>query len=245
MAAGIQLGWPFHWRRRARQAAQRERPPFPGEGKRHLGLVPPLHRSGGSGDLRGGGWLRSNWRGRRHRRDLARPGSEPRPVNRADALLPTGAGPWISHLPQSQVVHVRNGDVADYERVLRLIWRSSRFRPPDLSRRARALAHIGAVQALEETDVPTDAVAGAGMGALIGALVVKNVKAMDIRERMRRYLIEGNPIRNMPTSFPRSKSACHPTYRDRRRQSSVTGGNLLEGMALPPRQESERTSHGP
>jgi pyruvate dehydrogenase (quinone) len=28
-------------------------------------------------------------------------------------------------------------------------------------------------------------------------------------------------------SFPCSKSACHPTYRDRRRQSSVTGGNLL------------------
>jgi hypothetical protein len=84
------------------------------------------------------------------------------------------------------------------------------------------------------------------MGALIGALVAKNVKAMDIRERMRRYLIEGNPIREYArTSFPRSKSASHPTYRDRRRQSSVTGGNLLEGTALPPRQESEHTSHGP
>jgi len=116
-----------------------------------------------------------------------RPGREVSLVlmNRADALLPTGAGPWISHLPQSQVVHVRNGDVADYERVLRLIWRSSLCLVLSVGG-ARALAHIGAVQALEETDVPTDAVAGAGMGALIGALVVKNVKAMDIRERMRR-----------------------------------------------------------
>jgi NTE family protein len=65
----------------------------------------------------------------------------------------------------------------------------------------RALAHIGAVQALEEADVPIDAVAGTSMGALIGALVVKNVKAMDIRERMRRYLIEGNPIREYTLPF--------------------------------------------
>jgi hypothetical protein len=47
-------------------------------------------------------------------------------VNRADALLPTGAGPWISHLPQSQVVHVRKGDVANYNSSTPMTW--PRFR---------------------------------------------------------------------------------------------------------------------
>jgi NTE family protein len=121
-------------------------------------------------------------------------------VNRADALLPTGAGPWISHFPQSQVVHVRKGDAADYERVLRLIWRSSVCLVLS-GGGARALAHIGAVQALEEAGVPIDAVAGTSMGALIAALVAKNVKAREIRDRMRRYLIESNPVREYTLPF--------------------------------------------
>jgi NTE family protein len=121
-------------------------------------------------------------------------------VNRPDAVLPTGAGSWISHFPHSQVVHVRKGDAADYERVLRLIWRSSVCLVLS-GGGARALAHIGAVQALEEAGVPIDAVAGTSMGALIAALVAKNVKAHEIRDRMRRYLIENNPVREYTLPF--------------------------------------------
>jgi NTE family protein len=121
-------------------------------------------------------------------------------VNRRDAVLPTGAGQWISHFPHSQVVHIRKDDAADHERVLRLIWRSSVCLVLS-GGGARALAHIGAIQALEEAAVPIDAVAGTSMGALIGALVAKNVKAREIRDRMRRYLIESNPVREYTLPF--------------------------------------------
>ena len=65
---------------------------------------------------------------------------------------------------------------------------------------ARALAHIGAIQALEEAGMEIDAVAGTSMGALIGALVAKNVKARRI-DRMRCYLIDNNPVREYTLPF--------------------------------------------
>ena len=114
-------------------------------------------------------------------------------VNRPVATLPTGAARWLGHFQPSQILHVRQGDGADYERVLRLISRSS-VCVVFSGGGARALAHIGAVQALEENGIPIDAVAGTSMGALIAALVAQGVKASEIHDRMRRYLVDNNPI---------------------------------------------------
>jgi NTE family protein len=66
---------------------------------------------------------------------------------------------------------------------------------------ARALAHIGAIQALEEEGVPIDAVAGTSMGALIAALAAKGLRASEIRDRMRRHLIENNPTKEYTVPF--------------------------------------------
>jgi NTE family protein len=121
-------------------------------------------------------------------------------VNRRQATLPTGAEAWVSHFPHSQILHVREGDTRDYERVLRLISRSSVCMVLS-GGGARALAHIGAIQALEEADVPIDAIAGTSMGALIAALSAKGVRANEIRNRMRRHLIENNPIREYTMPF--------------------------------------------
>jgi NTE family protein len=121
-------------------------------------------------------------------------------VNRRQAALPTGAEAWLSHFPHSQILHVREADTSDYERVLRLISRSSVCMVLS-GGGARALAHIGAIQALEEEGVPIDAIAGTSMGALIAALSAKGVKANEIRNRMRRHLIENNPIREYTLPF--------------------------------------------
>jgi NTE family protein len=75
---------------------------------------------------------------------------------------------------------------------------------------ARALAHIGAIQALEEEGVPIDAIAGTSMGALIAALSAKGVRANEIRTRMRRHLIENNPIRRRWKTCGRPSSASRP-----------------------------------
>jgi NTE family protein len=121
-------------------------------------------------------------------------------VNRPDAALPRGAGPWLDHFPHSQIVHVRKGDESDHERLLRVIRRASLCLVLS-GGGARALAHIGAIQALEEAGMEIDAVAGTSMGALIGALVAKNVKAREIRDRMRCYLIDNNPVREYTLPF--------------------------------------------
>jgi NTE family protein len=121
-------------------------------------------------------------------------------VNRREAALPTGAEAWLSHFPHSQILHVRDADIRDYERVLRLISRSSVCMVLS-GGGARALAHIGAIQALEEADVPIDAIAGTSMGALIAALAAKGVRANEIRNRMRRHLIENNTIKEYTLPF--------------------------------------------
>jgi NTE family protein len=121
-------------------------------------------------------------------------------VNPREAALPTGARAWLSHFPHSQILHVREADTRDYERVLRLISRSSVCMVLS-GGGARALAHIGAIQALEEEGVPIDAIAGTSMGALIAALSAKGVRANEIRTRMRRHLIENNPINEYTLPF--------------------------------------------
>ena len=121
-------------------------------------------------------------------------------VNRRDAALPNGAEAWLSHFPHSQILHVREGDTRDYERVLRLVSRSSVCMVLS-GGGARALAHIGAIQALEEADVPIDAIAGTSMGALIAALAAKGLRANEIRDRMQRHLIENNPIKEYTLPF--------------------------------------------
>ena len=121
-------------------------------------------------------------------------------VNKADAVAPTGACAWLDRFAADQILHIRSGDQADCQRVLRLISRSS-ICLVFSGGGARALAHIGAVRALEEAGVPIDAVAGTSMGALIAALVAKDLKATEIQVRMRRYLIENNPVREYTLPF--------------------------------------------
>lgn len=45
--------------------------------------------------------------------------------NQADAAAPTGAGAWLDRFASDQILHIRRGDQADCQRVLRLILRSS------------------------------------------------------------------------------------------------------------------------
>ncbi|MDX2481363.1 MAG: patatin-like phospholipase family protein, partial [Desulfuromusa sp.] len=53
---------------------------------------------------------------------------------------------------------------------------------------ARGLAHIGVLQAFEESDLQVDLVTGTSMGAIIGAMYATNPDLSLLREQMIAYL---------------------------------------------------------
>lgn len=53
---------------------------------------------------------------------------------------------------------------------------------------ARGLAHIGVLQAFEESDIQIDLIAGTSMGAIIGAMYATNPDLKLLRERMSAYI---------------------------------------------------------
>lgn len=59
---------------------------------------------------------------------------------------------------------------------------------------ARAYAHVGAVKALRERAVPIDFVAGASMGAIIGACVAMDWDDGEIERRIRDAFVASNPL---------------------------------------------------
>lgn len=59
---------------------------------------------------------------------------------------------------------------------------------------ARAYAHIGAVKAIRERMVPIDFVAGASMGAIIGACVAMGWSDQEIETRIRDAFVDSNPL---------------------------------------------------
>ena len=59
---------------------------------------------------------------------------------------------------------------------------------------ARAYAHIGAVRALREKNVPIDFVSGASMGAIIAACVANGWDSEEIEMRIRDAFVSSNPL---------------------------------------------------
>ena len=53
---------------------------------------------------------------------------------------------------------------------------------------ARGLAHIGVLQAFEESGIPIDMIAGTSMGAIIGTMYAANPDIALLNERMLEYL---------------------------------------------------------
>ncbi|MCK5825928.1 MAG: patatin-like phospholipase family protein [Desulfuromusa sp.] len=53
---------------------------------------------------------------------------------------------------------------------------------------ARGLAHIGVLQAFEESEIPVDLIAGTSMGAIIGTMYAANPDIARLKEQMLEYL---------------------------------------------------------
>ena len=97
---------------------------------------------------------------------------------------PVGTARWLAGRRLERHLHVRDERPADYERLSRFLTGTAvglalggGF--------ARGLAHLGVLRALEELQIPVDAIGGASMGALVGALWVSGATAPEIVHTMR------------------------------------------------------------
>jgi len=106
---------------------------------------------------------------------------------------PRGAADWTAALGPERLFHVREGQIADIDRLGRTL--AGRAVALVLSGgAARAYAHIGALQVLREAGIPIDMVGGVSMGAIIGAGVAMGWDDGELDDRIRKAFVASNPI---------------------------------------------------
>lgn len=87
-------------------------------------------------------------------------------IHENDIELPSGTTPWTNLKCLARHHHVRIANKSDFQRIARWIT----ARPVGLTLGgggARGFAHIGVLQALEDRNIPIDAIGGTSMGAVI------------------------------------------------------------------------------
>jgi predicted acylesterase/phospholipase RssA/CRP-like cAMP-binding protein len=81
---------------------------------------------------------------------------------------PQDTAAWLEKIQPARHLHLRAGNRADLERLARIVTGKATGLALG-GGGARAFAHIGAVRALREAQVPIDLVAGTNIGAVVGA----------------------------------------------------------------------------
>lgn len=100
------------------------------------------------------------------------------------AARPRDVVGWLDAIRPRSHLHVRRGNQADIARVARIV--TDRGIGLVLGGGAsRGFVHLGALDALEETGIPVDAVGGTSVGAIVGAL-----KAIDLGSDGRKRLAD-------------------------------------------------------
>jgi NTE family protein len=107
---------------------------------------------------------------------------------------PVGTRRWLEARAVRRHHHVRTGDPAHAARVARLI--TNRGIGLVLSGGgARSMAEIGVVQAMQELDIPIDAIGGTSAGALVAGAVARGWGVDEVRSVLRKGMVEtSNPV---------------------------------------------------
>ena len=120
-------------------------------------------------------------------------------VQRADCNRPRGSAAWLDATGAARLFHVRDGQQADIERLARVL--TGRSVGLVLSGGgARAYAHIGAIQAMRERNIPIDFVGGASMGAIIAAGVAMGWCEREMDRRIHNAFVDSSPLDDI--AFP-------------------------------------------
>jgi len=110
-----------------------------------------------------------------------------------ETLLPTGTAKWLETRDIKHHHHVRISNKQDFLRIARIL--SHRAVGLALGGgAAKGIAHIGVIRALQEAGIPIDIIAGASMGAIIGALYAMGNDYQDMLEMCKKLFIDINPF---------------------------------------------------
>ena len=134
----------------------------------------------------------------------------------------------LERLPSGRHFHVRQGSEADVQRVARQLAGAAVGLVLG-GGGARGFAHLGVVRALEEANVPIDAVGGTSVGALMGALTAWG---LDHAARMERALAFVAGRLTMPT-LPIVSATSARRLTERLRKDQFVGDRDLVDSWLP------------
>jgi NTE family protein len=112
---------------------------------------------------------------------------------------PTGSAAWFDALQPARLFHLRDGERADTQRIARTITGTSVGLVLS-GGAARAYAHVGAIRALHEANVPIDFIGGASMGAVVGAGLAMGWDDAEIDWRIRKAFVDTSPVDDL--AFP-------------------------------------------
>ncbi|MDZ4375214.1 MAG: patatin-like phospholipase family protein [Phenylobacterium sp.] len=114
-------------------------------------------------------------------------------VQPADAARPKGAEAWLDATGAARVFHARRGHAGDFERLARILTGQSVGLVLS-GGGARAYAHVGAINALRERNVPIDFVGGSSMGAIVGAGLAMGWDAEEMDRRLHEAFVKSSPL---------------------------------------------------
>jgi NTE family protein len=110
-----------------------------------------------------------------------------------DILRPSGSEAWMDAAQPARLFHLRREHTGDIERIARILTGQSVGLVLS-GGGARAYAHIGAIRALREHNVPIDFVGGVSMGAVIAAGLAMGWDDGEMERRIREAFVETSPL---------------------------------------------------
>jgi NTE family protein len=117
----------------------------------------------------------------------------------AGIARPTGTDAWLDAVTPARVFHLRRDAPADIQRLARVLTGQSVGLVLS-GGGARAYAHIGAIRALRERNVPIDFVGGVSMGAIIAAGVAMGWDDAELNHRIHAAFVDSSPLDDV--AFP-------------------------------------------
>jgi NTE family protein len=120
-------------------------------------------------------------------------------VQKRNCERPSGSEAWMDAAKPMRLFHLRRDVSADLKRLARVL--TGQAVGLVLSGGgARAYAHVGAVKALRERNVPIDFVGGVSMGAIVAAGVAMNWDDAEMDRRIRAAFVNTSPLDDI--AFP-------------------------------------------
>ncbi|RAK61556.1 cyclic nucleotide-binding protein [Phenylobacterium hankyongense] len=111
----------------------------------------------------------------------------------ADARAPSGSEAWMDATNPARLFHMRRDNPDDVRRIARVLTGQSVGLVLS-GGGARAYAHIGAIKALRERNIPIDFVGGVSMGAIIAAGAAMGWDDAELDRRIREAFVDTSPL---------------------------------------------------